>query len=247
MDRHSFFRSGWKEIFSHLRESPAGQLIDRQLQALANLLAPQGLDHHIDHYTGRHAEHYDANRDSSQSSPLSLLEASRSRNSLKNASCFPRPPGSLPAEQEFNKACTHCGDCRQACPHGAIQGDENTGPFLDPNSTACHLCMDYPCIAACQEGALQPLPLNFLPSLGQAKLHSGLCLNSGQGDKRKQKQSQFCELCQKSCPVPKAIKYDHQGLPEFTEHCTGCGLCRAACPAIPVAIEITCEEMDPEK
>ena len=234
MNRRSFFQSGIKEIFSHLWKSPAGQLVDRQLQALANLLAPQGLDYYISqsHPLKRSL---DAAKDNSE---IDLVKVNKSRNSPPNSTCFPRPPGSLATEKDFDEACTRCGDCRTACPYGAIQGDKDSGPFLDPNVIACHLCLDYPCIEACQEGALQPLSPNSLPSLGRAQLYPELCLNH--------KDPKSCELCQKNCPVPSAIKYDRKGLPEFTDYCTGCGLCRATCPTIPVAIEIATIEMSSE-
>ena len=210
MNRHSFFQRGIKEIFSHLWESPAGQLVDRQLQALANILAPEGLDSYLE-----------------QETP---------------PSCFPRPPGSLPLAEDFEEACTRCGDCHRACPYGAIEGDESTGPFLDPNHSPCHLCLDYPCINACKEGALLPLPEHSLPGLGKARLRPGLCLNHTE--------ARSCELCQQSCPVPDALILSGdgvKGLPEFGDSCTGCGLCRLACPTIPVAIEIVYEEMLPSR
>ena len=226
MNRHRFFQSGLKEIFGHLWKSPAGQLMSRQLQSLANLLAPQGLDYYVSQSTSS-AKILNPAKHNYRAPSLSEAKG--------NSLFFPRPPGSLPIEEDFDKACTRCGDCRTACPHGAIQGDENTGPFLDPNILACHLCADYPCISACQEGALQPLPPHSLPKLGQAQLYPELCLN--------QKEPKSCDICQKSCPVPAAIKHDLQGLPEFTDYCTGCGLCRAACPTIPVAIEMSSESI----
>ena len=227
MNRHRFFRSGLKEIFAHLWKSPVGQLMSRQLQSLANLLAPQGLDYYVSQSTSS-AKILDPARHNSK--------ASRVRESKGNSLFFPRPPGSLPIEKDFDKACTRCGDCRAACPHGAIQGDENTGPFLDPNILACHLCVDYPCIEC-------------LPRRGLAALGSLLSAQAGPGPAISRicvlirKQPKSCDICQRSCPVPAAIKYDLQGLPEFTDYCTGCGLCRAACPTIPVAIEMSSESI----
>ncbi len=49
-------------------------------------------------------------------------------------------------------------------------------------------------------------------------------------------QGSFCTVCAERCPAPGAIRLD-AGRPVFAPAaCTGCGVCRAVCPAPNVAI-----------
>ena len=71
-----------------------------------------------------------------------------------------RPPFAL-QEPEFLAACTRCGDCVEACPYdvvfplGAALGDAVAEtPALDLLHKGCHLCTDWPCVAACEPNAL---------------------------------------------------------------------------------------------
>ncbi len=220
MNRRSFFSSGLKEIIHNLFQTPIGQIANRRLQALANILAPESLNHYV-----QRSQNLIENQDTSPSSTQSE----------SNFLC--RPPGSLKDPVAFNQSCTRCGDCQAACPYGVIQSDSqtNSGPFIDPNAIACHLCTDFPCIAACKEDALIPLDHGYLPSFGKAALITERCINwKNQG---------ACNSCQTNCPVPDAITYNTQTLPVFTEYCTGCGLCRSICPTIPVAIKIKNERI----
>ena len=212
MNRHNFFNSGLKEILHQFMLSPVGEIVSRQLQSFANLLAPKDLNTY-------------------RKEAIALITDAKNVPAV-----FRRPPGSLAQEEEFNLACTRCGDCIEACPHLAIHGDEDTGPFIDPNKAACHLCSDFPCIASCQEGALQEFDEFVLPSFGVAELIVKNCNNT--------KQALSCDACYKICPVSDAILVanDASGIPEFTKNCTACGLCRMVCPTIPVAIEIACEK-----
>jgi ferredoxin-type protein NapG len=177
---------------------------------------------------------------------------------------FPRPPG---ATSSFNSLCTRCGDCIAACPYGALfQFHEKQGPVLNPNFTACQLCSDWPCIKACETGALQKLPEQTLPAFGRLHVYADRCLNfandnpkiagtagtrSEQLSKKKKKNFQqkmarankgsmptpSCSSCQTACPVAGVISYSAAKLPEVAGHCTGCGMCVPACPTGAVEVQ----------
>ena len=80
---------------------------------------------------------------------------------VKRASRWIRPPYAL-AELDFLLACTRCGNCIEACPHGVIfplsarlGGQVAATPALDLLHKGCHLCEDWPCVVACDAGALK--------------------------------------------------------------------------------------------
>src|SRR5687768_6090369 len=65
-----------------------------------------------------------------------------------------RPPGAV-EECLFLDRCTRCSDCVKACPYETIVFDRRDGtPVIFPDRVACHLCSDFPCIAACEADAL---------------------------------------------------------------------------------------------
>src|SRR5262245_9880393 len=141
MDRKDFFRKGLRQIASDLLKTPAGESIDRQLQGISNFLAPGKIESQL---------------------------PSKESSGKKNTYC--RTPGALPDPAAFRKACNHCGDCIMACPYGTIfRLNPRSGPVIDPNLSACHLCEDFPCITSCETGALLPLD-GALPKFGQAEL-----------------------------------------------------------------------------
>jgi ferredoxin-type protein NapG len=243
MERKKFFTDGLKGIGQDLWKGPVGEIVGRRLQNFANLLAPEGLDHAI------------ANRPDQGELALESGE-------FAIPTEFARPPGALPDSAAFERACTRCGDCVIACPYGVIFTlGGSSGPLIDPGSVACQLCPDMPCIAACDEGALEPLPENSLPKFGQAEVIAGACLNSspdeatglkrsGTAKSKKKKaeragkksggRNKTCRECAKACPVPEVITFGKENkLPRFAEHCTGCGQCVPACPAEPRAIRIS--------
>ncbi len=235
VERRKFFSDGLKGLAKDFYNTPIGEYFDRRLHGLANMLDPRGLDHVM-------REHGLGGSDDDSAAP-----APGARPDDRN---FARPPGALPDPQAFRDACTRCGDCIIACPHGAIfrQGLES-GPVLDPNLAACRLCPDTPCITACGDGALLPLPGNSLPKFGQAELIDGRCRNesaqekSSRGSKSGRKmdrKASYCRECQRACPVSGVITYDRKTkLPRFDpDICTGCGLCVQACPEVPAAIEV---------
>ena len=77
---------------------------------------------------------------------------------------------------------------------------------------------------------LKKLLDDALPKFGQAELIDGKCLNGTEAPEK-------CDDCVKSCPIEDAVTIENGGLPQFQDHCTGCGLCAAACP-VHTAIQI---------
>ncbi len=227
MQRKDFFKNGIKDISKEILKSPLGSIVDHQLTALANLLSPEWLPDKVQQVP------IDPDED-----PMKAL----ARNAPGPVIRMPRPPGALPKRAEFQKKCTQCNDCILACPHGAIISvGPFSGPVMDPNLFPCHLCEDYPCIKACETGALLPLPEDTIPKMGQAVLMEGHCRNYNRfsGKESAAEKKTACKECVTACPVPKAVKLNTKTkLPEFADHCAGCGLCVKACPAVPLALRV---------
>jgi MauM/NapG family ferredoxin protein len=146
-----------------------------------------------------------------------------------------RPPGAL-EELEFLSACTRCAQCVPACPYSAIKrlpisaGVSANTPYIDPQVEACHLCEDFPCIAACDDGAL----LHTTPEqtrMGVAEINPEGCVSHAE--------NQVCTLCYDVCPFPEtAITMDQDFFPQLLEGCTGCGQCQKRCPTVPKGIHV---------
>ncbi len=141
-------------------------------------------------------------------------------------SLLQRPPGAV-AEGQFLASCTRCGDCVTACPPNAIvwappeAGERRAGtPFIEPIRQACVMCIDTPCISACEPGVLRKeLPL----TMATARIDTEACLPY---------QGQPCQLCVDQCPVDGAMSQDEVGRPQINaDACTGCGVCLQVCPA----------------
>jgi MauM/NapG family ferredoxin protein len=135
-----------------------------------------------------------------------------------------RPPGAV-NEEQFLAGCTRCNDCSAACPHDAIRpaasrlGAIAGTPTIEADVAACHMCEDFPCIAACKPGVLS---VEIPVIMGTAIITAHLCLAH---------HGTTCTVCSERCPVEGAISATN-GKPTIIEQaCTGCGVCRYVCPA----------------
>lgn len=147
---------------------------------------------------------------------------------------YVRPPGALP-EAAFVAACTRCGGCVPACPVQAIRllgpeaGLARATPVLDVATTACAMCADMPCAAACPTEALSAPAEGWSGvTLARITLDETRCLPfRGVG----------CGVCARVCPVGEAaLKLDAAGRPTFGPDCTGCGSCVTACVTSPSSL-----------
>jgi len=145
------------------------------------------------------------------------------------------PPGVL-SESNFIKACQRTGECIGACPVQAIKPLASPDPrvrhtpHVMPETQACVLCEELPCINACPSGALMPVAREKV-RMGLAVVHYDLCLRVDGED---------CSVCIQQCPMgEKAIALDeHDIVTVNPEGCTGCGVCAMVCPAPMRAIMI---------
>ncbi len=152
-----------------------------------------------------------------------------------------RPPFALP-ELEFLLSCTRCDACIEACSYrvlfplsARLGASVAATPAMDLVNKSCHLCQDWPCVNACEAGALA-IPESTgdseaapLPVLALALINTQACLPYSGPE---------CGACESSCPVPDALLWDQQRPCIDAQKCIGCGLCREACIVDPSAISI---------
>ncbi|NIP73646.1 MAG: hypothetical protein GWO16_11740 [Gammaproteobacteria bacterium] len=151
-----------------------------------------------------------------------------------------RPPYAAD-ELEFLLACTRCGACVEACPQGVIfalpprLGAQVMGtPALDLTWRGCQMCADWPCVAACEPGALALPEVSEpgeypLPRLASVQVDPDACLPYGGPE---------CGACRDSCPVPGAMRWEMERPTVDPLTCVGCALCREACIVEPKAITV---------
>ena len=152
-----------------------------------------------------------------------------------------RPPFAL-EEPDFLLACTRCDKCIEACDYDVLfklpahHGLQAGGtPVMDLLNRGCHMCQDWPCVKACEPGALKlPALDGDAPGppakLARAGIDVNVCLPYLGPE---------CGACRDSCPIPGALEWQGGIKPVIDEErCTGCGLCREACIVDPKAIEI---------
>jgi len=133
-----------------------------------------------------------------------------------------RPPGAV-EEELFLDRCTKCGDCLPACPYESIKKDLATGyPVIFANESPCHLCDDFPCIAACETEALLPVGDRTEVRMGMAVVSRADC-TADQG----------CQFCLAKCPV-EALSVDFIDPYPVVDQgkCVGCGICEQVCSGV---------------
>jgi ferredoxin-type protein NapG len=146
-----------------------------------------------------------------------------------------RPPGAL-READFLDACVRCGLCVQACPYDTLRLAElgqpmaAGTPYFVARQVACAMCETIPCAAACPSGALQ------LAAIGAARM--GLAALSAPHRCFSFIGAAYCTSCFQACPIKgQAIRMQQGRTPRGgsvqpvvdADHCTGCGMCEAAC------------------
>lgn len=132
-----------------------------------------------------------------------------------------RPPGAVD-EPLFLERCTRCADCVKACPYGTIKLDVRNGtPVVFPDETPCHLCDDFPCIAACGTEALLPVEREAV-RMGTAVVALQHC-TAAQG----------CHACVSQCPTQAlAMDFEAFRIVVSQERCVGCGICEQTCKTV---------------
>ena len=133
-----------------------------------------------------------------------------------------RPPGAA-EDALFLERCTQCGDCIKVCPPGAIVAHEHDAtPVLFADRSPCLLCEDFPCIAACQTGALRPIGGITDVRMGVAVVSHRLC-TAGQG----------CHACVSKCPTHAlGMDFESMQLAVVAGACVGCGMCEMVCKTV---------------
>ncbi|HIP69670.1 MAG TPA: hypothetical protein EYH06_13955 [Chromatiales bacterium] len=159
----------------------------------------------------------------------------------RQAAHWIRPPYALD-ELEFLLACTRCDACIEACPNQVIfplparyGADVVRTPALDLLNKGCHLCEEWPCVAACEPQALK-LPdvddefeVTAIPKLAVAYLDTQVCLPHLGPE---------CAVCRGVCPIEGAMVWHLEKLEIVGELCVGCARCREICITDPKAINI---------
>jgi ferredoxin len=146
------------------------------------------------------------------------------------------PPGGLSIES-FNKLCTACSICINACPNAVLQPALRqyglTGimqPVMDYHKSFCTYNCTV-CTEICPTNALHMLMLDAkkLTQLGKAKFIKDNCIVKTE--------KTACGACSESCPTKAVHMIPYEGnlvIPEVTEDiCIGCGHCEFACPTVP--------------
>jgi ferredoxin-type protein NapG len=158
-----------------------------------------------------------------------------SETAARRAANWLRPPFAGD-ELDFQLACTRCDKCIEACPHDVLfklparLGIQAAGtPAMDLLNRGCHLCQDWPCVAACEPDALT------LPDQGEDGAPARAKLARVEIDHGPE-----CGACAHACPVPGALEWQDGVRPVINqESCTGCALCREACIVDPKAITVS--------
>ncbi len=142
-----------------------------------------------------------------------------------------RPPFAV-SEDIFSTACTGCGDCIAACPFEVLfKLPEDGAPAMDLLKRGCHLCSEWPCVNACETGALEFREQHTPhPRLSKVWINTDTCLPYSGPE---------CGACRDVCPIEGALIWS-DGIRPVVEHqrCSGCALCREACIVEPKAVEL---------
>ncbi len=162
-----------------------------------------------------------------------------------------RPPGALPDEKDFQKACIKCGICVDLCPYDTLKlaepGDNLPigTPYFIPREIPCYMCTDIPCVPDCPTDALKEELVTqideiskkekldiYKSQMGLAVIDMETCL-AYWGIR--------CDACYRACPlIDEALTIEMERNERTGKHallkpmvhsdyCTGCGMCEHAC------------------
>jgi ferredoxin-type protein NapF len=125
----------------------------------------------------------------------------------------PRPPRAVD-EALFERLCSGCNDCVEACPQHIIALENNLAT-INVDFEHCTFCDE--CTKVCQTGALHESrnnSLELIPRFGdQCNNYVGL----------------HCNDCSLACPT-QAITIADNEKPKLTpDLCNGCGQCKPTC------------------
>ena len=154
----------------------------------------------------------------------------------ENRTSFVCPPGAG-SIKDFNKYCTACSLCINACPNDVLKpalleyGIEGImQPVMDYHRSFCtYNCTK--CTEVCPTYALRPLVLEAkqLSQLGKTVFIKDNCIVKTE--------KTACGACSEACPTKAVYMIPYEGnllIPETnTDICIGCGHCEYACPTTP--------------
>lgn len=146
------------------------------------------------------------------------------------------PPGGV-GIADFNKYCTACSLCINACPNGVLQPALSQyglaglmQPVMDYHKSFCTYNCTI-CTEICPTNALKPLILEAkkLTQIGKTIFIKDNCIVKTEKTN--------CGACSESCPTKAVHMIPYEGnllIPETTDDiCIGCGHCEFACPTVP--------------
>jgi ferredoxin-type protein NapG len=152
-----------------------------------------------------------------------------------------RPPFAE-AERDFLINCTRCDKCIAACQFGTLfrlaegAGEAMAGtPAMDVRARGCHMCADWPCVAACAPDALKLPPSDADGALPEPEKFAAAWIDTAHCLPYRGPE---CGACAGSCPVTGALQWRGTRPVIDARACTGCGLCREACIMEPKAVEM---------
>ena len=173
---------------------------------------------------------------------IEITSRAAARKVAREAENWIRPPFAV-NELDFLLACTRCDKCIEACPHDVLfklparWGIKAAGtPAMDLRVRGCHLCEDWPCVAACEPEALKlPDGDGETPpeaaKLARVTINTKTCLPYLGPE---------CGACAHACPIPGALEWEDGLRPVINQDvCTGCALCREACIVEPEAVDVS--------